>query len=227
MRKRYSHGCASMASASKPTNGDGPNPTDRWRLLGRNFFNRPPDVVAPLLLGKLLVRRAGREVLAGRIVETEAYLGQNDAAAHAASGQTPRNAVLFGPPGFAYVYRIYGLHNCLNVSCLPAGDAGCVLFRALEPVLGLATMRRNRGLPVGAAIPSITAGPGRLCAALQVTRDACNALDMTAPGSPLVLMDDGFEGTDVVRDVRVGIRKDAHLPLRYFLRDSRCVSARR
>ena len=108
------------------------------KLLRRAFFNRDPRIVSRELLGKLVVRREGRKQLAGRIVEVEAYLGAGDLAAHAAAGHTARNAVLWGPPGHAYVYFIYGVHYCLNISCLPAGEAGCVLIRALEPVSWLA-----------------------------------------------------------------------------------------
>jgi DNA-3-methyladenine glycosylase len=114
--------------------------------LSVRFFNRDAATVARELLGKLLVRRYQGELLVGRVVEAEAYLGQIDPAAHAFAGQTPRNAVLFGPPGIAYVYFIYGNHYCLNVSCMPAGNAEGVLFRALEPVSGLATMAKLRGL---------------------------------------------------------------------------------
>src|SRR6202023_4393111 len=98
------------------------------------------------LLGKLIVRREGRKQLAGRIVEVEAYLGAGDLAAHATAGPTARNAVLFGPSGHAYVYFIYGVHYCLNISCLPEGDAGCVLIRALEPVSGMREIAKARGL---------------------------------------------------------------------------------
>src|SRR5262245_58606058 len=98
------------------------------RLLPRSFFNRDPRVVSRALLGKLVVRRQGRTLLTGRIVEVEAYLGTDDRAAHAAAGRTARNAVLFGPPGHAYVYFIYGVHYCLNISCLPDGVPGCVLI---------------------------------------------------------------------------------------------------
>jgi DNA-3-methyladenine glycosylase len=215
-----------MGSATTFTNHDAPSLPVDWRPLSRAFFNRQPEAVAPQLLGKLLVRRIHGEILAGRIVETEAYLGENDAAAHAASGQTPRNAVLFGPPGFAYVYRIYGIHYCLNVSCLPAGNAGCVLFRALEPVLGVTQMRRNRGLSDGGDLRAIGSGPGRLCAALQITRETCNGLDMTAVGE-LTLCEDGYAGDSVTCSRRVGIRKDVHLPLRFSLAGNRCVSTRR
>src|SRR3984893_4627154 len=120
----------------------------RVASLKADFFNRHPRRVGRALLGKLLVRNTPRGVLAGRIVETEAYLGKNDAAAHAAAGKTARNAVLFGPPGHAYVYFIYGNHYCLNVSCLPDGVPGCVLFRALEPVVGTERMTDARGIEV-------------------------------------------------------------------------------
>jgi len=118
----------------------------RVTLLKADFFNRDPRRVARALLGKLLIRKTPRGILAGRIVETEAYLGKGDAAAHAAAGRTPRNSVLFGPPGHAYVYFIYGNHHCLNVSCLPDGVPGGVLFRALEPVSGIEQMAEARGI---------------------------------------------------------------------------------
>src|SRR5579864_2503020 len=102
--------------------------------LPREFYARDPRVVSRHLLGKVLVRRQGRGLLTARIVEVEAYLGQDDPAAHSANGRTPRNFVLFGPPGLTYVYFIYGNHYLFNVSCLPDGKAGGVLFRALEPI---------------------------------------------------------------------------------------------
>src|ERR1019366_9355454 len=115
------------------------------RVLPREFFDRDPVTVGRELLGKLLIRREGRARLAGRVVEDEAYLGAEDPAAHAYSGRTPRNSVLFGPPGHAYVYFIYGNPHCLNVSCLPDGIPGCVLFRALEPGAGIEQMAEARG----------------------------------------------------------------------------------
>src|SRR5580700_2865943 len=118
----------------------------RATLLKAEFFNRDPRRVARSLLGKLLVRKTRRGILAGRIVETEAYLGSGDAAAHTAAGRTARNSVLFGPPGHAYVYFIYGNYYCLNVSCLPDGVPGGVLFRALEPVAGIEQMAEARGV---------------------------------------------------------------------------------
>ena len=120
----------------------------RVSLMKPEFFNADPRKVARALLGKLLIRKTARGILAGRVVETEAYLGEGDAAAHAVAGRTARNFVLFGPPGHAYVYFIYGNHFCLNVSCLPDGVPGCVLFRALEPVAGIEEMARARGIEV-------------------------------------------------------------------------------
>src|SRR6516164_6665240 len=121
------------------------------RLLPREFFEARTEWVAPRLLGKLLVHRAGDTAMVGRIVEVEAYLGPHndpkDAAAHSHRGPTPRNLVLFGPPGYTYVYSIYGRYFCLNFSCETEGQAGGVLLRALEPVSGLEQMAVNRGLP--------------------------------------------------------------------------------
>ena len=107
---------------------------NKFTPLPASFYDRDPRDVSRDLLGKILVRREGKRLLTGRIVEVEAYLGADDAAAHAAAGRTPRNDVLFGPPGRAYIYFIYGNHYCLNVSCMPDGIAGGVLFRALEPL---------------------------------------------------------------------------------------------
>ncbi len=107
------------------------------RILSRSFYNRDTRLVGSDLLGKLLVRRQGRKLLTGRIVEVEAYPGADDPASHTFIGRTPRNAVLFGPPGHAYVYFIYGNYFCLNVSCLPDGVAGGILFRAVEPIGGI------------------------------------------------------------------------------------------
>src|SRR5437870_8743835 len=140
--------------------------------LPREFYARDPREVSRDLLGKVLVRRARRKLLAGRIVEVEAYLGDDDPAAHAAAGKTLRNAVLWGPPGMSYVYFIYGNHYCFNVSCLPDGKAGGVLFRALEPLVGIAEMaraRRTQGSEL-ADLRQLTSGPGRLAEAFEITR---------------------------------------------------------
>src|SRR5579864_667048 len=123
-----------LATAAVPTKA---SPVSRLTPLPASFYDRDPRRVSRELLGKVLVRRDGRNLLLGRIVEVEAYLGRNDPAAHSFAGRTPRNAVLFGPPGYAYVYFIYGNHYCLNVSCMPDGVAGGILFRAVEPLLGI------------------------------------------------------------------------------------------
>jgi DNA-3-methyladenine glycosylase len=201
----------------------------RARPLPRRFYDRDPRRVARELLGKLLVRKHGRRPLAGRIVEVEAYLGKNDPAAHAAAGPTARNLVLFGPPGFAYVYFIYGNHYCLNVSCMPEGKAGCVLFRALEPVAGLEQMFQARELALPDGNPRttdlrlLTTGPGRLTEALGITRGRDNGKDLTT-FSDLTILDDGFHVRRVTTSPRVGITKAADEKLRYVVAGNPFVS---
>ncbi len=191
----------------------------------------------------------------GRVVEVEAYLGENDPAAHAASGQTLRNAVLFGPPGHAYIYFIYGNHYCLNVSCEPEGRAGGVLFRALEPISGIEEMSRARGFEIGSAavvpgpavarpivgsrapkqgsgfrekdLPKLTSGPGRLAEAFAITRARDNGCDLTSPQSSLWLGDDGYRAQRIRVSPRIGITKAADQPLRYFIDGNRFVSGRK
>jgi len=191
--------------------------------LPPQWYEAAPDEVARRLLGKVLIRETKGKVLAGRIVETEAYFGVDDPAAHSAAGRTARNSVLFGPPGHAYVYFIYGVHYCLNVSCEPAGQAGCVLIRALEPLAGQEMMSRNRGLKSGANARSLTGGPGKLCSALSITR-AENGCDMTARRAALRIADDGCEAGEIVVTPRIGISKAADRPLRFLLHGSACVS---
>jgi DNA-3-methyladenine glycosylase len=203
--------------------------THETKLLHRAFFNRDPRVVARELLGKLIMRREGRKQIAGRIVEVEAYLGAGDLAAHAAAGHTARNSVLWGPPGHAYVYFIYGVHYCLNISCLPAGEAGCILIRALEPVSGIANMAKARGLAdldltSMRDLRKLASGPGKLCEALGITRPRDNGKDMVSPKSDLLAMDDGFSITEVAITQRIGITKSAEMPLRYVAAGSDFLS---
>ncbi len=203
----------------------------RATLLPREFYNRDPRRVARDILGKVLVRREHARTRAGRIVEVEAYLGSGDAAAHAAAGRTARNFVLFGPPGHAYVYFIYGNYYCLNVSCLPEGTAGCVLIRALEPVSGIDAMYRARALEPGSRCLSelrqLAGGPGRLAEAFAITRLRDNDKDVTSPRSDLQIVDDGFRPRRVARTPRVGITKSAADLLRYVVSDNPFVSGRR
>jgi DNA-3-methyladenine glycosylase len=196
--------------------------------IAREFYNRDPRLVGPDLLGKVLVRRENKGILAGRIVEVEAYLGQDDAAAHSAAGRTARNQVMFGPPGHIYVYFIYGNHFCLNVSCLPEGMAGAILFRALEPLEGIAPMAQARGLAVGHPrdLRKLTSGPGRLAEAFGVTRIRDNGKDLTSPRADLFIADDHYRPARVSTTARIGITKAADLPLRYLIADNQFVSGR-
>jgi DNA-3-methyladenine glycosylase len=200
--------------------------TEFLSALPRQFYDRDPRPVSRELLGKLLVRRRGRQILTARIVEVEAYLGSDDSAAHAAAGRTARNDVLFGPPGHAYVYFIYGNHYCLNVSCLPDGIAGGILFRGAEPLKGIEQMARARGLTIKTArdLRLLTVGPGRMAEAFGITRARDNGKDLTSPDSDLFIADDGFRASHVAVTPRIGITKAAALPLRYVIAGNSFVS---
>jgi DNA-3-methyladenine glycosylase len=199
----------------------------RALVLPRAFYDRDPRLVGPDLLGKVLIRREGRRMLAARIVEIEAYLGTEDPAAHASIGKTARNAVLFGPPGYAYVYFIYGNHYCLNVSCLPDGTPGGILFRALEPLAGISEMYKLRGIENGSDPRKLTSGPGRLAAAFGITRQRDNGKDLTNSRSDLYIADDSTLPPQVLITKRIGITKAADMPLRYIVAGNRFVSGRR
>lgn len=196
------------------------------KALGRDFFDRDPRKVGPALLGKVLVRKHGQKLWAARIVEVEAYLGSDDAAAHSFAGRTARNAVLFGPPGFAYVYFIYGNHYCLNVSCLPDGIAGGILFRAAEPLAGMERMAEARGLQLNGehSLRLLTSGPGRLAEAFGINRERDNGKDLTDPRSDLFIADGDFPRVRVLATRRIGITKAAEMPLRYVIAGNRFVS---
>lgn len=204
-------------------------PAEVIHPLDRAFFARNPRRVARELLGKVLVRNGTHARLAARIVEVEAYLGEQDPAAHAAAGRTLRNAVLFGPPGHAYVYFIYGNHYCLNVSCEPEGKAGSVLFRALEPLSGIDRMARARGITLRGSrdLVKLTRGPGRLSQAFGITRTRDNGCDLTLPSSSLWIGQDGRHTGRVVLTPRIGITKAADRPLRYVLAGNPFVSGSR
>ena len=200
-------------------------------LLTPEFYLRDPRQVAPDLLGKVLVRREGKHLRAGRIVEVEAYLGVEDPAAHAHRGPTPRNQVLFGPPGRAYVYFIYGFHYCLNISCEPEGRAGCLLIRALEPVSGIERMYAARDLePKHGRVTELrllTSGPGRLAEAFSITRERDNGKDVTSRRSDLQVVDDGWKPERIVTTVRIGITKAAEEKLRYIVAGNPFVSGKK
>jgi DNA-3-methyladenine glycosylase len=204
-------------------------PIGRVAWLKVEFFDRDPRRVARALLGKLLIRKTPRGVLAGRIVETEAYLGDDDEAAHSFVGKTARNAVLFGPPGRAYVYFIYGNHYCLNVSCLADGIAGGVLFRAVEPVAGIERMAAARGVTVTSPsdLKKISSGPGRMAEAFGVTRERDNDKSFVSAQSDLRIGDDGYRVRRVIVTPRIGIVKSAAMPLRFLVAGNRFVSGAR
>ena len=182
------------------------------KRLTRAFFSRSVHEVAPDLIGAMLLFNGA----GGRIVEVEAY-HHTDPAAHSYRGPTDRNAVMFGPPGYAYVYRSYGIHWCLNFVCEPKGSASAVLLRAIEPSVGLATMRRRRGVTDERLL---CAGPGRLCEALKITA-AHNGLPLDAPPFELFARQGAAE---IVAGPRIGITKAVDRPWRYGLKGSRFLS---
>jgi DNA-3-methyladenine glycosylase len=185
-------------------------------VLGRDFYARPATEVARDCLGKILVHGSA----VGRIIETEAYLGADDRAAHAWRGVTERTRVLFGPPGHAYVYFIYGMYECLNFVAEEEGKAGCVLIRALEPVAGIALMRRRR--PAANRIEDLASGPGKLTLAMGITR-RLNGADLTK--GPLEVREERSRFPfDVQVTPRIGITHCAEWPLRFFIAGNRFVS---
>jgi DNA-3-methyladenine glycosylase len=186
------------------------------RILPRSFYARPTIEVARELLGKVLVHGAA----AGIIVETEAYLGEGDLAAHSARGITQRTSVIFGRPGHAYVYLIYGMYECLNLVAEPDGAAGCVLLRALQPVAGLDEMQvRRAGVE---KVSELANGPGKLTRAMGITR-ALNGADVTR--GALVVRDAGqAEEIEIAVSPRIGIRESADLPLRFWIAGNGFVS---
>jgi DNA-3-methyladenine glycosylase len=204
-------------------------PAAQIRPLDRAFFRRDPRRVARELLGKVLVREAEGARLTARIVEVEAYLGTEDPAAHSAAGNTARTAVLFGPPGHAYVYFIYGNHYCLNVSCEPEGVAGGVLVRALEPISGVEQMAKARGIEIHGPkdLVKLTSGPGRLAQAFGITRTGDNGCDLTSAKSSLWIGKDGYRARGIRVTPRIGITKAADMPLRYLLAGNAFVSGRK
>jgi DNA-3-methyladenine glycosylase len=181
-------------------------------LIRRNFFARSVHAVAPDLIGATFLFNG----VGGRIVEVEAY-HHTDPAAHSFGGRTDRNAVMFGPPGFVYVYRSYGIHWCVNFVCEPEGSASAVLIRAIEPLEGLEKMRRRRGLK---DVRLLCAGPGRLCEALGISR-AHNGLPLDAPPFRLERRTGRVE---IAVGPRIGLTKAVEQPWRYGLAGSRFLS---
>ncbi len=190
--------------------------------LPQAFYDRDPARVARELLGThLAVRGIDGDVRLSRIVETEAYLGPHDPACHAVAGRTKRTEHLHGPPGLAYVYRIYGMHWCLNAVTLADGIGSAVLLRAVEPIGDVATLRRLR--PAARRDRDLTNGPGKLCAAYGINGDH----DGTSlqRGVVRILRGDGVPDSHVTVSPRIGITRAADWPLRFFVAGNPFVSA--
>jgi DNA-3-methyladenine glycosylase len=193
-------------------------PKAKYRKLPRSFYDRPTLDVAVDIIGKHIVYHSPQGKLSARIVEIEAYVGEGDPACHAARGQTTRNAVMFGQPGFTYVYFIYGMYHCLNFVTEPQGQAAALLLRAAEPIDGTEIM--------GQRYPDkrqhqLLSGPGKFCRAFGLTREH-NGLDLTK--SVIYLEDSGEEATKIVTSPRVGINNGTEKLWRFYDANSSAVS---
>ena len=189
---------------------------------GKDFYMRDALTVARELPGKILVRASSEGICSGRIVETEAYMGFKDKAAHSCRGKTPRTEVLFKAGGLAYVYLIYGMYFCLNFSTNSPDKPECVLIRALEPLEGMELMKKRRGTDI---VENLCSGPGKLCGALGIGRE-CNGEDLC--GERLFLLDDGFV-PDIAASRRVNVDyagDAAEYEWRFYVRANRFVSCR-
>ncbi|MCS7222797.1 MAG: DNA-3-methyladenine glycosylase [Anaerolineae bacterium] len=202
--------------------GDGHQVAQRT-VLPLEFYARDTLIVARELLGQRLVRMIEGVRLSGHIVEVEAYQGEDDLASHAARGKTLRNAVMFGPPGHAYVYFTYGMHYCLNVVTEPEGTPAAVLIRAIAPIEGLEMMRQNRP---GQPDEELTNGPAKLCQALRIDR-TCNGVPLTEASGLFIERDQMPAIEQIATSPRIGVRGDERaltIPWRFFIRDHPYVS---
>jgi len=197
--------------------------------LSRKFYSRKTVIVAQELLGKTLVHKTAEGIISGKIVETEAYLGQEDAGSHAYRGITRRNRIMFGPAGKAYIYFVYGNHYCFNVVTENDGVGGAVLIRALEPRKGIQLIKKNRG--IDGPLAHFTNGPGKLSEALGIT-GSMNGADLT--GNKLFIVSQnssrkkGKSSGDfsIITTGRIGIKEGRNLPYRYYIEGNKFVSHR-
>ena len=188
------------------------------KRLNRKFYDRPTLQVAKELLGKYLVMQKDVNLLSGKIVEVEAYIGFKDPASHAYRGMTPRNQVMFGDPGYAYVYLTYGMHHCLNLVTEKKGYPAAVLIRALQPAEGIELMKKRRGRQ---GLKDLTSGPAKLCQALGIDR-SLNGTDLC---SDIVYVEDRGETVErIVSSSRIGLKEGKKKNWRFFIKDNEFVS---
>ncbi len=188
------------------------------KVLSREFYNRPAKVVAREFLGKILFHRTKRGIISGYIVETESYGGRDDPASHAYKKITPRNSVMFGPPGYAYVYLCYGFYNLFNVVTQEEGVPSAVLIRAVEPIEGLDIMKKNRKTD---NIYCLSNGPGKLTQAFMIGQ-SYNKEPVFKKG--LLIFDSNNTGFKIVRKKRIGIKLGAEKLLRFYIKGNKFVS---
>jgi DNA-3-methyladenine glycosylase len=193
---------------------------DFQKALPPNFYLKDTEIIAKELIGKVLVKHNNHEILAGRIVETEAYLSENDLASHSAPGKTQRNSPMFAQGGILYVYMIYGVHHCINVVTGREGIGEAVLIRAIEPVLGIESMTINRN---GAKLEALCKGPGNLAKAFGFTRQDNNSSLLTPK---LYIQNSDYPKPEISVSKRIGIVKSAELQLRFYQKDSPFVSGK-
>lgn len=187
--------------------------SDKQKKLTPDFFSQPTEVVAEKLIGKVLYYQNDDVIFSGRITETEAYLHQNDFACHAANGKTDRNSPMFAKPGTIYVYKIYGIHYCLNFSTLKEGLGCAVLLRAIKPILGVDKMLQNRQqFNSNVGFKDLCNGPGKLCQSLGIDLD----LNMKSVFEEKIWIEDNAYNPEIIRTKRIGINKSKDLLLRFL-----------
>lgn len=190
-----------------------------YKKLPKNFYEGSTEEVAKKLLGKILIRKIGNKILAGKIVETEAYLDKDDLASHSAVGMTNRNKVMFGEAGLAYVYFTYGMHYCFNVVTGEVGRGSAVLIRALEPLEGIEVMKKNRKKE---EIYLLTNGPAKLCQAFRIDK-RLNGVDLKKSDEIFIAYLDE-EDFEIVQTKRIGINKSKDKLLRFYIKNNSFVS---
>jgi len=192
----------------------------KYKRVTPDFFKGTTEEVAKKLLGKILVRVIGGKILSGKIVETEAYLDENDLASHSAVGMTERNKVMFGEAGLAYVYFTYGMHYCFNVVTGEVGKGSAVLIRSLEPIDGIDLMKKFRQKD---DVHILTNGPAKLCQALKIDKKL-NGVDLKTSNEIFIAEPDKNEKFEVVITKRIGIEKSKDLLLRFYIKENKFVS---